>query len=86
MNNSKRLKQEIKGGSKMQNVEIEGYHMQEKNPVYIPVYINGGSNRDLSSYIRNSLTRLDMLIYLDRKEEAQAEIQTISEELEKMGI
>ena len=49
-------------------------------------YLAVNGNRDLSNYIRNSLTRLDMLIYLDRKEEAHAEIQAISDQLEKMGI
>ena len=49
-------------------------------------FVTVSSKRELSSYIRNSLTRLDMLIYLDRKDEAQAEIQIMSEQLEKMGI
>ena len=82
MSSSKGGKQEFRGEDKMLTVEREGYRMREESPVYM----NAGGNRDLSSYIRNSLTRLDMLIFLDRKEEAQAEIQEISQQLKRMGI
>ena len=76
-------KQKIKGGSKMMlSSEGEVRQIDESHQPYLTV----SGNRDLSNYIRNSLTRLDMLIYLDRKDEAQAEIQIISEQLEKMGI
>ncbi|MDT8316486.1 MAG: hypothetical protein RQ824_00655 [bacterium] len=76
-------KQEIKGGgNKMLNSEADIREIKECHEPYVKV----SGNRELSNYIRNSLTRLDMLIYLDRKDEAQAEIQAISDKLEKMGI
>ena len=76
-------KQEIKGGSKMiLSSEGEVRQKDESSQTYLTV----SENRDLSNFIRNSLTRLDMLIYLDRKDEAQEEIQIISEQLGKMGI
>ena len=40
----------------------------------------------LSSVIRNSLTKLDMLVYLGKNEEAQDEIQALSAYLDSQGI
>ena len=83
MSSSKGEKQELKGETnQMLNTEGKGDIIQEK----VPLYLNSGGNKDLSAHIRNSMMRLDMLIYLDRKEEAQAEIQEISQQLKKMGI
>ncbi len=76
-------KQENKGGNKKM-LSSEG-EVREIHGGHQP-YVTVSGNRELSNYIRNSLSRLDMMIYLDRKDEAQAEIQTISDQLEKMGI
>ena len=75
-------KQGNKGGNKKMLSRGKIREMHEEHQPYVTV----SGNRELSNYIRNSLTRLDMLIYLDRKDEAQAEIQTIAGQLEKMGI
>ena len=76
-------KQENKRGNKKM-LSSEG-KVRETDGGHQP-HVTVSGNRELSNYIRNSLTRLDMLIYLDRKDEAQAEIQTISSQLKKMGI
>ena len=40
----------------------------------------------LSQEIRNALTRLDMLIYLDKKKDAHEEIQELSRYLDSHGL